>query len=96
MHYALFISFFQKMEGMIPSFIPKRTVSVQEVLPSPQGFGLQMIQLGSKLGLFLAWGRELGSADSQHKASLFRSHYWQSSKLLFCGHWDNHNWLSVP
>lgn len=64
MHYALFISFFQKMEGMIPSFIPKRTVSVQEVLPSPQGFGLQMIQLGSKLGLFLAWGRELGSADS--------------------------------
>ena len=54
MHYAFFIFFFQKMEGMIPSFIPKRTVSAQEVFPSPQGFGLQMIRLGSKLGLFLA------------------------------------------
>lgn len=65
-------------------------------LPTILEFSLQMIQPESKLGLFLAWSRELGSADFQHKTSLFRSYCWQSRKLLFCGQWGIHNWLSVP
>lgn len=65
-------------------------------LPTALEFSLQIIRPESKLGLFLVWSRELGSADFQHKASLFRSYCWQSCKLLFCGHWGIHNWLSVP
>lgn len=52
-------------------------------LPTALEFSLQMIRPESKLGLFLVWSRELGSADFQHKASLFRSYCWQSCKLLF-------------
>lgn len=99
MHNAFFIFFFWNTEAMdnlmTPPFIPKPSLATLEDFSPAREFGLHVIWLVSLLRLLSAWCRGLGSVYSQHKGQLSSPHYWQSSKLLFCGAWGSHNWLSV-
>lgn len=65
-------------------------------LPTTQGIWPAYDMAGKHAGLTLGSAENWAQRTLSTKASLFRSHYWQSSKLLFCESWGNYNWFSVP